>query len=440
MDAILYWNNVALEASRTDFTPPATAPEQPPEQGGPTRTSRALAIVHIAMYNAYNLGATPYGVLPSLPLAPTNKRAAVAAAAVVTLTDLYPRQKATFQKELSAFLAMLTAADPAIANGIAWGRIAAQAILDARKDDGSKTDAAYTPSILPGAHRPDPLNPDQGFLGVEWGKVRPFLVQNLQSLRHAPPALNSPAYTTDFNEVKSVGAAARGPRTADQQRVGLFWGYDGARGIGVPPRLYNQVVRAISEKHGATEEKNALLFAAINVAMADAGIQAWDEKYHYNVWRPVVGIREADAGWGPSGLGDGNASTSGDAFWLPLGAPKTNEPDKLPFTPNFPAYPSGHATFGTAAFTTASKVLGVDPALFQFTFVSDELNGSSIDRDRSQRAQYSATLTINQAIEENAVSRIFLGVHWRFDANEGRKNGATIGDAAAAFPTPTTLP
>ena len=76
--------------------------------------------------------------------------------------------------------------------------------------------------------------------------------------------------------------------------------------------------------------------------MADAGIAIWESKYYYEFWRPVTGIREADPGTGPTGLGDGNPATVGDPTFSPLGAPASNLTGPN-FTPPFPAYPSGHA-------------------------------------------------------------------------------------------------
>mgnify|MGYP000721104470 CR=1 FL=1 len=85
MDPILYWNNVALEANRTDFSnlPATGAPS--PEQGGPTLSSRALAIVHLAMYDAH-AGVVNSPALPRyLPGLPPPAAGASAAAAVAKL-------------------------------------------------------------------------------------------------------------------------------------------------------------------------------------------------------------------------------------------------------------------------------------------------------------------------------------------------------------------
>jgi hypothetical protein len=443
VDSILHWNQIALDAAKSDFSTsdPSINPSLP-EQGGPTRTSRALAIVHLAMYDAYVgiKGGPKYLTYASGETPGTSDlqaaQAAVAAAACLTLISLFSKQKDFFLKEHEKFVAMLPDHDPKIAKGLAWGTLVAGKMLAERKADGSEaSDTFYAPSTEPGRHRPDPMNPSQGFLGPLWGKVKPFGITDLTIKVPGvdPPAMNSQKYADDYNQVLQKGRDQGGSRTPEETTIGLFWAYDGARNIGVPPRLYNQVVRAIAKKKGTSEAENAKLFAMVNVAMADAGIQAWYEKYKYNIWRPVLGIREADLGWGPTGLGDGNTGTMGDPYWIPLGAPPTNQPARIAFTPNFPAYPSGHATFGTVALEVTRRALGLDPT-FEFTFVSDELDGSAIS-SRGGRMRHERKLSIASAIEENILSRVYLGVHWQFDGREGEQNGKLIAEKiATAFP------
>ena len=285
---------------------------------------------------------------------------------------------------------------------------------------------SYNASPEPGQHRPDPLNPNQGFLTPQWGQVQPFAITNF--LASAPPAPTSSQYEQDFNDVKEKGSRTGGTRTSEETAIGLFWAYDGAQKLGVPPRLYNQIVRVIAIKKGNSLAQNVRLFALINLAMADAGIQCWHSKYHYNVWRPVVGVREADPGWGPTAKGDSNPATEGDPFWLPLGAPRTNPlPGTANFTPNFPAYPSGHATFGAACLETVSQFYGTDA--IPFDFVSDELDGKNVDADGSVRTRHERQFnTVSDAIIENARSRVYLGVHWQFDADGGVESGKQIAD------------
>jgi Vanadium chloroperoxidase N-terminal domain len=183
-DAILFWNEVASDATKMDFSV-----SMDPEQGGPTKTSRALAIVHIAMYDAYVGifgGAGTY--LSYAPATPgTNNllaaRAAVASAATLTLISLYSRQKDALLKKQQEFLMKLKGNNPEIDLGIAWGTLVASRILAERKNDGSDTlNTFYTPNTEPGRHRPDPVNPTQGFLGPLWGKVTPFGINNLTNV------------------------------------------------------------------------------------------------------------------------------------------------------------------------------------------------------------------------------------------------------------------
>jgi hypothetical protein len=159
--------------------------------------------------------------------------------------------------------------------------------------------------------------------------------------------------------------------------------------------------------------------------MGDAGILAWEQKYCHDFWRPVLGIREHDEKLGPAAPYGGTVNfNEGDPGWLPLGAPNTNSPGMKNFTPNFPAYPSGHATFGAAALHVTRMFYGVAPnnkqpdALFPGFLVSDEFNGGSRDNDGTVRPRHTRFFPggLWEMIVENAASRVLLGVHWIFDA------------------------
>src|SRR5207248_4540491 len=170
----------------------------------------------------------------------------------------------------------------------------------------------------------------------------------------------------------------------------------------------------------------ARLLALVNVAMADTGIATWESKYHYEYWRPVTGIRESDAGMGPTGLGDGNAATVGDPTFTPFGAPATNLTGPN-FTPPFPSYPSGHGAFGGALFETLRRFYGTDQ--IAFTFVSDELNGVTRDNSGNVRPLVPRSFSsLSQAEEENGQSRIYLGIHWRFDKTAAIAQGRRVAD------------
>jgi Vanadium chloroperoxidase N-terminal domain/PAP2 superfamily len=422
-DAILFWNNVALNANANDHTGAA----QSVNQRGPTRTARALAIVHVAMFDAFNVIArafTPY--LQNLPSAPSgaSREAAIAQAAVTTLTALYPGQTNTFNTELNNFLSTIPAGPPR-EQGIAVGKDIGTRILANRNNDGSDKTMSYQPGGLLGQYAPDPLNPNEPVKAVtpQWGLVRPFVVPNIIEFRSPPPPeLTSAAYADSFNDVKSNGAKNSTTRTPNQTEIGIFWAYDGRPKIGTPPRLYNQNVREIAMLQNNNLAQNARLFASINLAMADAGIQCWDTKYFYNIWRPILGVR--------GGQQDGNAWTAGDPNFEPLGAPKTNPTDEekkrgVDFTPNFPSYTSGHATFGAAVFWTLRRFYNRDD--LSFTLSSDEYNGVNKDVNGNVRpVRTRAFKSFTEALLENARSRIYLGIHYQFDAYAGSDAGIKI--------------
>lgn len=429
-DSILRWNQLALDAVAADHTGTFGAAVQ----GGPTRTARVLAIVHLAMFDAANSCKrkfTPYRTyVPGLGSF-ASLDCAVAQAGHDTLITLYPNMAAGFDTALTQDLNAVPQVVPRMA-GIAIGKLVAKALLDARAKDGSATDPPYTPGTLPGQHRPDPLHPNQGFHAPGWGSVKPFVLLRGNQFRAAPPpALNSPFYAWCFDQILRLGGdGVNSPteRTADQTIIGIFWGYDGTNNLGTPPRLYNQVARTIAEKKRNDVLTNARLFALLNLSMADAGIACWETKYHYHFWRPILGVREADADIGPSGLGDGNPDTEGDVNWTPLGAPASNE-SGTDFTPPFPAYPSGHATFGAALCQTLRNVYGTDN--IEFDFISDEYDGVTTDAQGVVRPLIKRHFkNLTEVENENALSRIYLGIHWMFDATAGVTMGRQVADYA----------
>ncbi len=213
-------------------------------------------------------------------------------------------------------------------------------------------------------------------------------------------------------------------RTVDETLVGIYWAYDGPRELGTPPRLYNLIMREVAMAKGNNVDQNARLFALVNSAMGDAAILAWDQKYVHNLWRPVVAIREHDPSMGPAATAPtNNIDNDCDPSWLPLGGPSSNSTERN-FTPPFPAYPSGHATFGGAAFHMMRLFYGVaagnraKDTVYNGTFVSEELNGMTRDNTGAVRPRHVRAFPkgLWQMIEENGFSRVWLGVHWSFDA------------------------
>jgi PAP2 superfamily len=282
--------------------------------------------------------------------------------------------------------------------------------------------AHYWPATSKGRHREDPDNPGQGFHAPDYGMTAGRIAVTAEHHLAPPPALTDGKYEEALREVRVKGGAPGLPtteRTPEETLVGIYWAYDGARQLGTPPRLYNAIIRVIAEQKGNGPADNARLFALVNAAMGDAGIFAWKEKYRHDLWRPVLGIREYDPSTGPGARGGSRLDERGDPFWLPLGSPRTNERRKS-FSPNFPAYPSGHATFGAAAFQMARRFYGWPPDQpddIAFASVSAELDGKSTDQNGTIRTRHNRRFdSLWHAIFENGLSRVFLGVHWVFDA------------------------
>ena len=211
-----------------------------------------------------------------------------------------------------------------------------------------------------------------------------------------PPRLDSAEYAAAYNEVYDLGDRFSPFRTEDQTEIGLFWAYDragpGHAGRAVQPGAPDDRGR----QQGNTMSENARLFATANVAMADAGIVTWACKYLDNFWRPITGIRSGDL--------DGNPDTVADTEWEPLGAPTNSATASPPRSP-----PTSPATAPSAPPCSARSQNFYGTDAVPFTLTSDETPGVT-------RSYTSFT----QAAEENGDSRIYLGVHWRFDDTYGQ--------------------
>src|SRR5436190_12111720 len=437
LDSVHRWNQIAINASGLDHTPVAPGENRVfGEQLGPGRSSRAMAIVHIAMFDALDAvvgGYTSYTGTQAAP-GPRSVDAAISQAARDTLVAMFPSQTATFDGYLAEDLAAIRNAHQK-ANGIDLGQRTATAILAMRLNDGSQIpeptiDIDYFPSDQPGHWRQDPVSLIPLALGAHWGECVPFVVNSTSQFRAPPPPdMTSADYTAAHNEVKNIGGdgiVTPTERTEEQTFIGIFWAYDGTPSLCAPPRLYNQITVQIADQRRLSAIQFARLLALVNVAMADAGMTIWESKYHYDFWRPVLGIRESDPGTGPTGFGDGNPDTVGDTNFSPLGAPASNL-NGPNFTPPFPAYPSGHAGFGGALFQTMRRFYGTDN--IAFTFVSDEFNGQTRDHNGNLRPFRPRSFSnLSQAEEENGQSRIYLGIHWSFDKTEGIAQGRRVGD------------
>ena len=381
-DVVTSWNAAALAAIRATSAPPPVA-------------SRALAILHVSIYDAVN-GISrrhePY-LVESLVPASASDVAAASAAAHRSLTVLFPSQTAQFAA-LHLTIVQAITDGPQKQAGLHWGGLVADQILASRANDGSGDVVAAPIGTGPGAWEPTPpaFAP---YLLAQWGRVAPFAIESSGALRPGgPPPLDSAQWAEEYNEVKALGALVGSTRTADQSQIARFWA-DGA-GTETPPGHWNHIAQEIAAAQGNTLEQNARMFALLNLALADAAICAWDAKYEFNFWRPVTAIRLGDT--------DGNDDTSGDPTW-----------SSFIGTPPFPDYISGHSTFSGAASRVLARFYGRDD--IAFVTGSDALPGVT-----RSFAGFAA------AAAEAGASRIYGGIHYRSANRDGLAAGAAVGD------------
>ncbi|MCV9999534.1 vanadium-dependent haloperoxidase [Pararhizobium sp. YC-54] len=443
LDRYLMWSLIAHDASALDHVPTnSDIPEVPQRFGfqlGPHRSSRAMAIVHIAMFEALNAVTQKYksyvGLAPST--VPVSVEGAVAWAAHDALIVLYPYQQQRISALLTADLIripdMNNEPDPAKAKAITeatrdLGKAAAAAILSKRANDNSahmepQVGQDYTLKKTPGAWDIDPVSNLSVALGAKWGAVTPFVIQSADQFEPvAPPDLTSTEYAEAYSEVKRIGGDPLHNTPTERMDFetfeGVFWAYDGTPGLCAPPRLYNKLAQDYALQKGVNDlTEMARLLAILNAAMADAAISAWHAKWKYEFWRPITAIQfESD-----------NPAIISDPNYYPLGAPATNGRGPN-FTPPFPAFPSGHAVFGGAVCEVLRLALP-NVKNQAFTFVSDEFNGQNRgigDAEPRPRLPQSF-VSLAHAEYLNARSRLFLGIHFRFDATTGIKQGNEIG-------------
>lgn len=386
-DVVIDWNKQLMGAIKTGSVNPPMA-------------SRAMAITHLAIYDAVNsIDDThqAYAVNLNVP-GTTSREAAAAQAARDALVGLFPTQAATFDAALSTSLAGIPDG-PAKTDGINLGSQVAASILALRASDHSTDVVAYVPSGQIGRWEPT-LPANAPALLPNWPTVTPFAMTSGSQFRNpsGPPVLTSVEYAAAVNEVKETGSSTSATRTAEQTSIARFWADGG--GTSTPPGHWNRIAQDVATAQGNDIAENARLFAMLNVAAADAAISCWDNKYTYDMWRPITAIRKADQ--------DGNDATTVDANWTPL----------IP-TPPFPTYSSGHSTFSGAAATIMAEFFGTDD--ISFTTSSEGF----VEPDRS-------FTSFSQAADEAAMSRLYGGIHFSFDNQDGLEAGVALGNYVAA--------
>jgi len=260
----------------------------------PLVTTRVTAMVQSAVFDAVNgvhRRYTPVHVPPDAPRG-ASARAAVAQAAYGILVRLYPTQQASLDAQLAASLAKLTDEDgtlgESVQRGLAWGQYVAEQIWAWRSTDGfTPAPPAFVGGTAIGQWRPTP----PGFLpgaAPQFAYMTPWAIQTTVPFRPpGPPALTSPQYAADLNEVKLMGRANSAARSADQTLFSVFWN-------GNTAGYWNRIALQVADQNDLSLLQKAHLLALMNIAMGDGAICCWEAKYTHVFWRPITAVPLAD--------------------------------------------------------------------------------------------------------------------------------------------------
>lgn len=352
----------------------------------PPPNARGMAMMHLAMFEAVNAVShryESYGLKLSAD-AGVSPEAAAAAAAHGVLAKLFPDQQAGLDSTLKASLDQVADGD-AKTRGVALGRQAAAGVVALRANDGIAATETYRPVTTAGAYIPTPIP-----ISSTIGKLAPWVMSTGDQFRPPPPpALESPTWTADLNEIREIGNMNSSRRTGDQTEAARFWSATG-------PHCWQPITRQLAAAKKLDLSDSARLFALVAMATSDSFIAVFDAKFHYNLWRPVTAIRNADI--------TGNPATPREASWLPLIE-----------TPMHPEYPCAHCISSGAAASVMQRVLGND--LPEMSMTSPAL--PAVTRRFATLKAYS---------DEVSNARVWGGIHYRFSTVVGQDMGDKIAD------------
>jgi hypothetical protein len=375
--ALLSWNEIAFRTVAV-------------EGGRPPQVAQLyLGLVSTAVYNA--VVTIEGGGTATLAQPPARAHASSDVAAVTAAHDVlahyFPASADALAADYGTWLDGVPQGVGRV-HGLRVGHDAATALIASRDD--SELDAPVT---LPRPDVPPPgmwLPTGSGEFGTAWlAFVTPILLDPTTDFGlDGPDPLDSPEYAADYAEVLAMGSATGSDRSEADTRLGLFYTDN-------PPRQFQDAMRDRAERHQLDIVESARMFAAANVAGADALIACWQTKYHTNFWRPVTAIHGADL--------DGNPETTADPSWSPLRP-----------APPYPEYASGHACVSAAVATALENLYG----------------SGKVDVDlRSAVTGDLRHYDSEQAWLDDVVdARIWLGFHFRDAMDDGRLLGNQVAD------------
>ena len=369
---------------------------------------RTTTMMHLAMHDALN---SIYGLYEPYtfdsPADEVDALAAAVEAAYRVALDQYPDQRASLDQLRTKSLG-LPGDDATLQRGFELGRAAAAEILERRDSDGWNQEADYTWHPMgPGVYAEfnEHSGTPEGFVfGAGWAAARPFAMSAFdQFVSPLPPEIDSPAYKEAFDEVKRVGRFQSETRTEDQTHLALWW-KDFAE------NSHNRLARSLVMKEQLNLVDAVRLFALLNMNIYDGYISSFYNKFLYNHWRPYTAIRWAEH--------DGNPDTEPELDW-----DNTHR-----HTYAFPSYPSAHGTVCAAAMTAMAETFG-DEYAFEMRTERVDVAGPFSGKMNMEPPTRSFD-RFSDAAMECGMSRVYLGIHFRYDSVEGVALGKKVGEHA----------
>ena len=388
-DIVVEWNQI-LQAT------------VPSPQG--VLTPRYFAMTHIAMFDAINTIERefhPYRVRLR-HWAGGSPNAAAAQAAHDVLVVINPAAAATYDAALARQLGEKPS--PYVRRGAAVGARVAREILEWRQNDGWVVSPfpAYAEPLLPGRwQKTPPNNPTAAFTHLRNAAPMALLTPT-QYLPPPPPSLTSEQYAADLNEVRLIGKADSATRTVEQTSIARLWAGIATTGTGTATNflsIWNNIARDVARERRLSLVETARVFALVNVSVHDGLQTVQTSKFVYGLWRPVTAVRQADT--------DLNPATDPDPEWLPLLT-----------TPPYPSYAGNMATIGASAARALQLAFGTNDIPVKVTW---HQSGGLPDVSHQFAGFW-------QAAEEQSESRIYGGIHYRFDQVAGQQIGTSAAD------------
>ena len=431
-DPVLVWTSTALNAIQSAGS--NGKPGVPPTLG--TRLMAMLSTAMLDAVAAFGDKVSPYRFDLKAPSGASREAAIVGAAQRILALEL-PGESDLIQAQLTKSLAELKGSKQGIQAGLAFGAGLADQVRASRASDGYDNTTPYTPPAdgLAGyVWMPATAGPTAGVaLGANWGSVTPWVISGPDAYRsdglQCRPDVDLDAYASQLNEVRQFGGLASTAltsiaRTADQTEIALFWAYDRSDTF----RPYGQLIDLamdVAASKKSNLETNASLIASLSIAMADSVICAWKEKYTNAQPRP------ADLITGAFSDTDGVDSTVRDSQWQSLLSSINGVQ-----SPPFPDFLSGHSVMGGAFASVMTQFFG-DNVVFSAKSVETPGKQRSFDgviTPGSLGDLSTVAVRRNSFYEaglEDAVSRVYGGVHIREACLDSFNVGLKVGDAVA---------